>query len=569
GVDLEVTGEGSRLAQRLVARPGADLAAVSLRLEGADSLALAADGLRVSTAVGQYRLPLLEVVGADGRAIQPRTSAPRVAGNVVAAPFTDPRAGEPAVTTSIFAASVTPDLIYAGLLDGSSTDLGYAIDVNEAGSAYVTGETLSSDFPTSPGAFDTAPNGHWEAFVAKVNPAGSALLYSTFLGGSANDTGSAIVVDEAGNAYVTGTTASSNFPVTSGVFDPSFNGGNDIFVAKLNSAGTGLLYATFLGGSSVEGGYGIALDGEGNAYITGTTESDDFPASLGAFDTIFNNGGRMADGFVAKLDFTGSTLVYATYLGGDSEDYGRKIAVDAAGSAFVTGDTTSADFPTTPGAFDATYNPGSAAFVIKLNAAGSDLVYSTFLGGDVGYYYGDKGQGIAVDGEGNAYVAGVTDNSNFPVTPGAFDRTYSGGNDAFVVKLDPAGSDLIYATLLGGSGNDGVADMDVDEEGSAYIAGYTTSIDFPTTLGAFGTRLEGSEDAFVAKINPLGNSLLYATLFGVGGDFDIAYDIAVDRDGKAYISGGTRYGSSSNIAAYVAKLNPDIFVVCLPLLFLN
>ena len=244
-----------------------------------------------------------------------------------------------------------------------------------AGSAYVTGYTLSTDFPTTPGAFDTSYNGNDDAFVAKLNPAGSGLAYATFLGGSGIDDGYGIAVDGAGSAYVTGETESSDFPTTPGAFDTSFNGGTgDAFVAKLNPAGSGLAYATFLGGSSEDDGYGIAVDGAGSAYVTGYTGSSDFPTTRRLRHKLQRR--HYGDAFVAKLNPAGSGLAYATFLGGSSVRLGLGIAVDGAGSAYVTGCTESSDFPTTPGAFDTSYNGGDTTPSIAKLAIGSEATYA-------------------------------------------------------------------------------------------------------------------------------------------------------------------------------------------------
>jgi len=336
-------------------------------------------------------------------------------------------------------------LVYATFLGGSEWDGGNGIAVDGGGNAYVTGGTSSSDFPTTPGAFDTSYNGgDYDAFVAKLNPRGSAVLYATVLGGSQSEMGQGIAVDGGGNAHVAGYTLSSNFPTMRGALDTTYNGGDyDAFVAKLNPAGSALVYATFLGGSGEDRGYSIALDGGGNAYVTGLTESSDFPATPGAFDTSYNGGDY--DAFVAKLNPAGSGLVYATFLGGNSSgpsliaitDAG--IAVDGSGNAYVTGGTSSSDFPTTPGAFDTSYN-NVDTFVAKLNPAGSALIYATFLGGS-GW---DNGNGIAVDGGGDAYVTGYTYSPDFPTTPDAFDTSYhyNHNTDAFVAKLAMRGGPM-------------------------------------------------------------------------------------------------------------------------------
>jgi hypothetical protein len=302
----------------------------------------------------------------------------------------------------------------------------------------VTGYTRSTNFPTTPGSFQTTfGGGNGDAFVTKLNPAGSGpLVYCTYLGGSSVETGNGIAVDAVGNAYVTGYTNSTNFPTTPGAFQTAFQGGTvDAFVTKLNPAGSApLVYSTYLGGSGYDAGNGIAVDAADNAYVTGFAGSTNFPTTAGAFQTAFQGG--TGDAFVTKLNPTGSApLVYSTYLGGSGGDDGLGIAVDAAGNAYVTGQTSSTNFPTTAEAFQ-TANQGSFdAFVTKLNPAGSaPLVYSTYLGGSGN----DVGNGIALDTlpNPNAYVTGLTTSTNFPTTPGVFQTTFGGGNgDAFVAKI--------------------------------------------------------------------------------------------------------------------------------------
>jgi hypothetical protein len=318
------------------------------------------------------------------------------------------------------------------------------IAVDSAGAAYVTGAT-SGDFPITPGAFDTSV-GFFAAFVTKLNPLGSGLVYSTYLGGSYVDGGVGIAVDSAGAAYVTGQAGSGDFPTTVGAFDTTHNGGGDIFIAdafvtKLNSTGSGLQYSTYLGGSGDDFGLGIALDAAGSAYVTGRSESGEFPTTAGAYDTSFNGG---ADAFVTQLDPGGSSLAYSTYLGGPSGfDTGRGIALDSAGAAFVTGETFAADFPTTAGAFDTSFNGGVDTFVTKLGPGGSSLAYSTYLGGSGD----DVGEGIALDSAGAAYVTGDTLSGNFPTTAGAFDTSFNGARDAFVAKLTTVAGPGPPATL--------------------------------------------------------------------------------------------------------------------------
>ncbi|MDX6630982.1 MAG: hypothetical protein QOH00_3228, partial [Gaiellales bacterium] len=368
------------------------------------------------------------------------------------------------------------------------------------------------------------------------------IQFTTFLGGGANEVGAGIAVDANGNSYIGGTTQSPDFPTTAGAFRRTGAASNfpDAFVTKLNPAGTALVYSTFVGGSNIEFGNGIAIDGAGNAYVTGTTKSSNFPTTGGAFDRSANIppncprcGTDHTDGFVFKLNAAGSALTYSTYLGGTDIDSPRGIAVDGSGSAYVVGEELGSDFPTTAGAFRRTSAGEYDMFVTKLNPAGTALVYSTLLGGT----QVDNGEAIAVDAGGNAYAQGFTSSVDFPTTAGAFDTTANGGFDTTTTKLNPAGSALVYSTYLGGAGFDSGDDLALDAGGNAYIAGATGSTNFPTTPGAFDTTSDGS-DAFVTKLNAAGTAAVYSTLIG-GTDFDSAGGIVLDTAGDAWLTGAT------------------------------
>jgi Bacterial Ig-like domain (group 3)/Beta-propeller repeat len=326
-------------------------------------------------------------------------------------------------------------LVYSTYLGGSGNETGYAIVADNEGNAYVAGSTQSTDFPATPGAFQTncagTCVGYGDAFVTKIGPAGSAFVYSTYLGGSAFDVPSGIAVDNAGNAYLTGETDSTDFPTMSPL--QAFNAGSvDAFVTKLNPTGSALLYSTYLGGNDRDYGQGIAVDGAGNAYVTGHATSADFPTTSSAFQTVCGGcspANQTGDAFVAKINSTGSAFLYSTYLGGSGNEWGKGIAVDSAGAAYVTGFTSSTDFPTIKPQ-QGTLHGVANAILTKINPKGSGLLYSTYLGGSGQ----DGGQGIVVDSSSNAYVAGGTTSTNFPIK-GYLQRTYGGGNsDAFVAR---------------------------------------------------------------------------------------------------------------------------------------
>jgi uncharacterized repeat protein (TIGR01451 family) len=385
-------------------------------------------------------------------------------------------------------------LVYSTYLGGSDSDYAHDIAIDTSGHAYVTGYTYSTNFPTTEGAYDRTFNGYYDAFIIKLTPNGSGLVYSTYLGGSSIDRGYGIVVDINGYAYVAGYTYSSNFPTTAGAYDTTYNGAGDVFITKINQTGNGLVYSTYLGGSRTDDGLAICIDTTGHAYVTGLTYSSNFPTTAGAYDTIFNGG---YDVFVTKLTTDGSGLIYSTYLGGTSIEHGRIIVVDSSGCVYVVGFTDSSDFPTTTGAYDTTLGGSRDGFVTKLAPDGSGLIYSTYLGGSSD----DNVRNIVIDTTGHAYVTGWTESSNFPTTAGAYDTTYNGAGDVFITKINQTGSGLVYSTYLGGSSIESGGGIAIDTTGHAYVTGWTESSNFPTTAGAYDTTYNGSRDAFITKLN--------------------------------------------------------------------
>jgi hypothetical protein len=532
GIDLVYYGNQRALEYDFVVRPGADPSRIALGFEGADRLEIDTRGdLVLHTAQGaiRQRKPIIyqDVDGTRreiaGKYVQ--QSDDQVAIQVSAYDTGRPLVIDPAV------------LFYSTYVGGGAIDLGSAIAVDAAGNAYVTGFTQSTDFPTTAGAFQTTAGGDYDAFVTKLNPTGSGVVYSTYLGGGSFDGGAAITIDGVGNAYVAGTTESTNFPTTAGAFDTMANGAADGFVTKLNAAGSALAYSTVLGGDSEDFIFNLTVDATGSAYVGGATSSTDFPTTVTAFDTAFNGGPE--DGFVTKLDPTGSTLAYSTYLGGTDDDFIVGTGLDAAGNAYVTGGTSSPDYPTTVAAFDTSFNGGAGdydVFVTELDAAGAGLVYSTFLGGgDL-----DGSNNIKVDSMGNAYIGGTTLSTNFPTTSGAFQTTSGGDADIFITKLDAGGSALAYSTYLGGSGGDFGGSVDADAAGSAYVTGATFSSDFPTSPAGFQQTFAGDHDAFVTKVDPTGSALVYSSyLGGTGGDSGQGIALDAFAAPNAYVVGST------------------------------
>ena len=507
GIDLVYTGTATRLKYTFLVHPGADPDRIELACRGATAVTLTDGGeLDVSTPLGGFR---------DAKPYAYQEMEGRRVGVGATYALSPDAAGAHGYGFRLGsydrARLLVLDpaiLVYAGYIGGSSFDRGSGIAVDSAGNAYVTGFTTSTEatFPETVGPDLTYNGGDDDAFVAKVNAAGTALLYAGYIGGSADEGGYGIAVDVAGNAYVTGFTSSSEatFPVTVGP-DLTFNGAFNAFVAKVNAAGTALVYAGYIGGSGGDEGFGIAVDSAGNAYVTGLAQSSEatFPVTVGP-DLTFNGNG---DAFVAKVNAAGTALVYAGYIGGSSFEEAFGIAVDVAGNAYVAGTTASSEatFPVTVGP-DTTYNGGANvfgadAFVAEVNAAGTALVYAGYVGGS-GV---DQALGIAVDVAGNAYVTGVTDSSEttFPVTVGP-DLTYNGGSDAFVAEVNAGGTALVYAGYVGGASGELGFGIAVDVEGNAYVTGQTSSSEatFPETVGPDLTY-NGNGDAFIAKIAEL------------------------------------------------------------------
>jgi hypothetical protein len=524
GIDMRYYLDGGRLRYDWVVHPGGDPSQIVFGLEGSEKTYIDSEGRLVfTTRFGEVKLAELRVYQGDreiaGRFVE------RPGGWGIEVGSYDP--------TQLL---VIDPLVYSTYIGGSDWDYGSAIAVDGSGNAYVTGATNSPDYDVTPGAFQTTKGGNSDVFVTKLNATGTALVYSTYIGGSSDDEGYGIAVDGSGNAYVTGVTFSTNYDVTPGAFQTTNGGGlGDVFVTKLNATGTALVYSTYIGGSNDDAGFGIAVDGSGNAYVTGRTFSTDYDVTPGAFQTTYG-GGLGADVFVTKLSPTGTALVYSTYIGGSGDESGRGIAVDGSGNAYVTGYTNSTDYDVTPGAFQTTYRGGLGAdvFVTKLNATGTALVYSTYIGGS----NDDAGFGIAVDGSGNAYVTGYTESTDYDVIPRAFQTTNGGNSDVFVTKLNATGTALIYSTYIGGSANDYGIDIAVDGSGNAYVTGWTFSTDYDVTPGAFQTTKEGVRDVFVTKLNATGTALVYSTYIGGNGD-ELGRGIAVDGSGNAYVTGWT------------------------------
>jgi hypothetical protein len=536
GISIVYYGNQRQLEYDFVVAPGADPGRIRFKLDGARRMRVDRNGdLAMETAAGEARSKKPVIYQESGGARQPIAGKYLIiGGNQIGFQVGEYDATRPLV--------IDPVLVYSTYVGGSGEDVGYGIAVDGGGNAYVTGVTASLDFPTANPLQPASGGGSHDAFVLKLNAAGTTLVYATYLGGSGTENFNSrpeIALDSSGAAYLTGYTNSANFPVVN-AFQAAKSSGDDAFLVKLNASGSAILYSSFLGGGGNDYGIDITTDASGKAYVAGVTFSNNFPTTSGAFQG--NQGG--ADAFVTKIDpsQTGSSsLVYSTYLGGNlGDDAGDGIVVDTSGNAYVTGHTRSTDFPTANA-----YQPSLAgspssgvyprdAFVTKLNASGTSIIYSTFLGGSGE----DEGQAVAIDSAGNAYVTGNAASADFPATA-SLQPAYGGGvNDCFVAKLGATGSSLVYSTYLGGSGNDGGFDLTVDASGNAYVVGFTGSTNFPTANAIQASYGGSTLDAFAAKLNPAGAALVYSTYLG-GSSVEVGRGVAVDAVGSAYVTGNT------------------------------
>jgi hypothetical protein len=523
GIDMIYGSAGVRLKSEFIVAPGGDPGQIRIRYRGAGGPVVHPDG-SLSLVAGDRSLTeaapyIYQEFGGSTATVQGRYAIHGDGSVGFALGHYDP------ATTLI----IDPLMTYSTLVGTNDFNAATAIAVDSAGAAYIAGYTDSDALPTANPA-QNFNSGSVAVFVAKLNPAGNTLEYCTYMGGSDDDRGYGIAVDSSGSAYVTGTTTSRDFP-TRHAEQSSLAGSRNAFVFKLNALGDMLEFSTFLGGSGADTGYGIAVDVAGNSYIVGDTTSLNFPAS--GYQTA-NRGSQ--DAFVAKLSPNGQQLLFSTYLGGGGADHGGAIAVDSGGTVYVTGYTWSSNFPT-ENPFQSGIAGQCNAYVARLSANGNSLLFSTYLGGSgCTMAYPETGQGIALDAQGNAYVAGVTSSSDFPLL-NALQEQLQGSTDVFVAKFNSAGA-LLFSTYIGGSGVDVGNAIAVDASGAIYVAGYTYSTDFPVTAGALQLANAGSCDAFLFKLSPTGDTLLYATYLG-GSGADTASGVALDSNGNVYLGGWT------------------------------
>ena len=562
GIDLRYYGNQRQLEYDFIVEAGADADSIRLSFQGVLEAEIADNGDLLLTLNEQgeqiaFMAPVTYQEGLDGREAVESHYAIHADGTIgfVVGDYDESR-------TLV----IDPTLSYVAFLGGTGYDTAEGIAVDSSGNAYITGWTGSTDFPTTVGALDQSYNGgSYDIYVAKLSATGNSLVYATFIGGSGNEVGNAVAVDNSGNVYIAGQSTSADLP-TVGAYQGTLRGTGDAVLIKLNSSGNALLYSTYFGGTSATGGevaYDLALDVAGTVYLAGQAYSSDMPLK-NAYDSTL---GGTYDAFVAKFDLmqTGvNSLLYSSLFGGSGAEYANTIAVDSSGNFSIGGQTDSTDL-TTVQAYQSGYAGGVDGFVTRFNSSGNAVTYSTYLGGATS---SDWVEAIAVDAAGALYVGGKTA-AAFPTTAGAYDTTFNAGSaDGFVVKIDPTQSgaaSAVYSTYLGGIGFDYVIGIDVDASGNAYLGGFTGSAGFPTTADGADRGMTGSNDGFFAVLNASGTGLTYSTFLGGTGQdrvLDVDWNAAV---GSAYVAGfvgatdgptaptTTHFGPEGGNDAFVAR----------------
>ncbi len=532
GVDLLYYGQQRELEYDFVVAPGADPRSIEFRVSGVQQIRLDDRGdLVLKTGGGEVSLrrPVIyqnsagerrEIAGGYALRGKDRIGF-SVAGYDASRPLV-----------------IDPALVYSTFLGGNAADRAFGIRVDSGGNAYLAGTTSSTDFPGALNGLQPNLRGVQNVFVAKLNSSGNSIAYATYVGGTDTDNATGIAIDSSGNAYVTGNTNATDFPHTSGVFQTQLKTptAQNAFVFKLNSSGTALLYSTYLGGSKTDTANGIGIDSTGEAYVAGQTSSADFPTAGTVAQANLNS--PPGNAFVAKLKNDGTGLVFATYLGGSGTDGANGIWVDSSGNAFVAGSTTSSNFPMISPLQGVIAGP-SNAFIAKFGSSGT-LAYSTYLGGN-GV---DQGNAVTADGSGNAYVTGTTTSTNFPLTPAPGPAPFqsaigsAGVANAFVSKLNAAGSALVFSTYLGGTGGEQGLGIGIDTNQNVYLTGQTRSADFPI-FHPFQSALASAANAFVTELKSDGSGLVYSTYLG-GNGLDFGTALVVDANANAFVTGSTQ-----------------------------
>jgi hypothetical protein len=528
GIDLTFYGNGGQLEYDFLVKPGADPRKISIALQGSAQPSIAANGdLLLAGGAGDLRFRAPLAYQAPGIPVEAKyvLQGDHTVGLAVGA--YDRR------RTLV----IDPVVAYSSYLGGSDDEGIFGIQRDRLGNVYVAGETSSLNFPVRNPA-QAQEGGNYDAFVSKFDPSGTRLIYSTYLGGSSYDHAVGLAVDERGEVYVAGITQSSNFPIKKAL-QATLKGSQNLFAARLTESGSDLVFSTYLGGSQFDNAQDVTIDRERNIYIAGGTNSIDFPITAGAYQSVCDGangfpGFCIGDAFITKITADGSKLLYSTFVGGAGYDSAAGIAVDVLGAVYITGQTTSSNFPVLDPYQSTLTALGGNAFVSKLDPTGSQLEFSTYLGGTGG----DAGNAIALGSDGKVYVAGVTGSVDFPTVQPFQAKNLGGFSDCFIAKFSANGKTLLRSSDFGGSGWDYAFKVAVDGFGSVSVIGFTSSTDLLTVDAVQSKYAGGNTDAFVLKLLPESFAPLYSTYWGGSGD-EYGYGLYSEEWGGVWFGGST------------------------------
>ena len=527
GIDLKLNANNNNVEKLFYVKPNIDPASILIAVDGAEQLKIAQNGkLEVYTPAGKifYTAPVAY------QWIDGKKHLAKAAYKII-----DTRKN----TYSFVVENYDPNyeliidpLIASTFIGDGGNDWGNAIAVDDSSNVFITGYAWSDNFPTTAGSYSESFNGVKDAYVSKFSNDLSTLLVSTFIGGNSWDNGLSIVVDSTGEVIISGATGSSNFPIAGAAYDNTYNGGsNDVFVCKLDNDLSSITASTFIGGDNDDYGYDLTLDNTGNVFVTGRTESTDYPAN-GGYDNTFNGG--FEDVFVSKLNNALSSLLASTYIGGSTDEGADAIIADDAGNIFISGFTYSDDFPTAGMPYDSTHNGSGDIFIAKFNNTLSTLSAATFIGGS----NFEESHAIAIDSAQNLFIAGYTGSMEYPSTAGVYDDVFNGNHDAIITKINNDLTEILASTFIGGADDDDCYGLVIERAENVFITGISFSTDYPVTGNAFDATHNGERDIFVSRFTFDLSALVESTYIG-GVDNDWALDLAIDNAGSVFIGGGT------------------------------
>lgn len=530
GIELKLNAYNDNVEKLFYVKPHVNPSTIQIELEGAKQLSVSKNGnLVVSTPAGEirYSTPVAyqwingkkQIVSVEYKI----NDEVKNAYSFIVEDY-DPN----------FELIIDP-LIASTFIGDGGNDWGNAISVDESGNVFITGYAWSDNFPTTPGTYSESFNGVKDAYISKFSNDLSTLLASTFIGGNSWDNGLSVVIDSTGEVIISGATGSANFPIPGVSYDNTFNGGsNDVFVCKLSNDLSSIIASTYIGGGDDDYGYDLTLDQAGNIFVTGRTESTDYPI-IGGFDVDFNGG--FEDVFVSKLNNSLSSLLASTYIGGSSDEGADAIVTDKDGNVFISGFTYSGDFPMAGMSYDSTHNGSGDIFIAKLNNQLSLLSSATFIGGS----NFEESHAMALDSSQNLFITGYTGSSEYPSTQGVFDTSFNGHHDAIITKINNDLSEILASTFIGGSDDDDCYGLVIERAENVFITGISFSTDYPVTSNAFDDTHNGDRDIFVSRFSFDLSSLIESTYLG-GTDNDWALDLAIDDAGSVFVGGGTYSG---------------------------